>query len=107
MTIKATEVQRDEEGYWTHPDFPEWDEDTSKETIEQWFSDNGIGYSLIEMEWDANDELLNRYYDDGDIDISAWQPVCELPGAFLLSIHDTESGPVAIFATPKAAETPD
>lgn len=106
MTIQATKIDRDEFGYWTHPDFPEWDESTSKETIDQWLADNHIAYSMVWMECDADDDLLGRYFDDGDIDISAWQPVCNHVGAFLLSIHATESGPVAIFAIPIATEIP-
>lgn len=106
MTIQATQIDRDEFGYWTHPEYPEWDEDTAKDTIDQWLADNHIDYSTVWMESDGDDELLDRYFDEGDIDISAWQPVCNQPGAFLLSIHDTESGAVAIFAIPNAAETP-
>jgi hypothetical protein len=77
--IQAATIERDE-GYWTHPDFPEWDEGTKKAEFE-------------------------RFYDDSDSDISDWSPVYEKAGSFLLSIHDTEDGPVALFFAPKDKDT--
>ncbi len=53
----------------------------------------------IWFELDAPEHLIERY-----TDISDWQPVCDKAGSFLLSIHDTEDGPVALFFAPKDKE---
>ncbi|MCG8995582.1 hypothetical protein LH435_13620 [Laribacter hongkongensis] len=42
-------------------------------------------------------------YENGNPDISAWEPTIP-SGSFLLSIHDTEVGPVAVTAKPIALE---
>ena len=98
--IKAATIKRDE-GYWTHPDFPEWDEGTTRAESEAWAADNGGEFVAIWFESDAPENLIERFFDDGDSDISDWNPVCEKSGSFLLSIHDTEDGPVALFFDPK------
>lgn len=103
MTIQPAQIQRDENGYWSHPDFPAWDEGTKQETIDQWFADNEIAYAVDEFEDSdtATEEMHKAYYDDGEIGVPDWKPRCHQEGAFLLSIHDTEQGPVAVFAVPK------
>ncbi|GGN23075.1 hypothetical protein GCM10007984_23590 [Shewanella putrefaciens] len=101
--IQAAVVERIE-GYWTHPDLPEWDEGATRAECEAWAADNGGEFVSIWFEMDAPENLIERYYDDGDIDISDWQPVCDKAGSFLLSIHDTEDGPVALFFAPKDKE---
>lgn len=102
MTIQPAQIQRDENGYWSHPDFPAWDEGVEQETIDQWFSDNEITYFVDEFEGSvtATEEMHKAYYDDGAMGAPDWQPRCDADGAFLLSIHDTEQGPVAVFAAP-------
>lgn len=101
MTIQSTEVIRDEDGFWTHPHLPEWDEGTKKEQIDAWFSNNGVGYQISYMEYDEDE--LSEQWADGDLtNCKAWNPTCDKPGSFLLSIHDTEDhGPIALFAIPK------
>jgi hypothetical protein len=97
--IQAAEVERDE-GYWTHPDFPEWDDGTTRAECEAWAADNGGEFVVIRFENDAPEKLIERFYDDDESDISDWNPICENAGSFLLSIHDTEDGPVALFLAP-------
>ncbi|MCU8044414.1 MULTISPECIES: hypothetical protein [unclassified Shewanella] len=101
--IQAATVER-EQGYWIHQDLPEWDEGTTRAECEAWASANGGELVVIRFESDANEELIERYFDDGDIDISDWNPVCDKTGSFLLSIHDTEDGPVALFFAPMEKE---
>lgn len=101
--IQAVTVER-EEGYWTHPDLPEWDEGTPRSECNAWAEANGGEFVVIWFESDANEELIEHYFDDGDIDISDWNPVCDKADSFLLSIHDTEDGPVALFFAPNGKE---
>ncbi|MGI2111851.1 hypothetical protein ACRN9C_21060 [Shewanella frigidimarina] len=98
--IQAATIERDE-GYWTHPDLPEWDEGTTRAECEAWAADNGGEFVVIRFEYDAPEKLIDSYFEQGETDISDWLPVCEKAGSFLLSIHDTEDGPVALFFAPK------
>lgn len=106
MSIKPVKVERDQDGYWVHPDFPEWDEGTGRDVIDKWFNDNGIRFEIdmFEDSDTASEELKDRYFEHGECDISEWNPSCNAEHAFLLSIHDTEDGPVAVFAVPKNGE---
>ncbi|WP_051228304.1 hypothetical protein [Oceanospirillum beijerinckii] len=98
MTIQASPVNRDANGYWTHPDYLYRDESTSDETVKQWEQDNKITTTVIHFEDDAPEELLES--DNSHHAIRFWQPAMP-PGSFLLSIHDTEDwGAVAIIAHP-------
>ena len=103
MSIQPVTVNRDEDGYWVHPELPEWDEGTTQEEIDDWFSNNNLSYWIDNFEDSvtATEEMQERYYGASDGNISDWEPDCPVKGSFLLSIHDTESGPVAVFATPK------
>lgn len=103
MSIEPAKVNRDEDGYWVHPGMPEWDEGTSGEEIDRWFSENHLSYWINKFEDSdtATDAMHDAYYNNGDIGVPDWQPECPAEGAFLLSIHDTEEGPVAVFAIPK------
>ncbi|HHI4996253.1 TPA: hypothetical protein ACP5TQ_004182 [Vibrio parahaemolyticus] len=106
MTIQAAEIQRDDFGYWTHPELPEWDESTQIDEIDAWFASNGLTYFVSYLE-NGDDEVAEaKYYEESDPDISGWHPKPPQDGAFLLSIHDTENGPVAIWAVHGDQSTP-
>ena len=102
--IQAATIKRDE-GYWTHPDLPEWDEGTTQAECEAWAADNGGEFVVIRFEYDAPEKLIDSYFEQGETDISDWLPVCKKTCSFLLSIHDTEDGPVALFFAPKDKDT--
>lgn len=103
MSIQPAEVNRDENGYWVHPELPEWDDGTTPTDIESWFSLNNLNYWIDRFEDSATatEEMHEAYYGDGDSGVPDWEPECPVKDSFLLSIHDTEDGPVAVFATPK------
>ncbi len=103
-TIKPAPVVRDDNGYWTHPDLPEWDESTTKEQIDAWAKENQGAIVVEWMDGDAPQEVADRYFEVGDADISYWYPHCAKAGNFLLSIHDTEDGPVALFFVPNKSQ---
>ena len=99
MIIQPAKIERDEDGFWTHPDFPAWDEDITSETIADWKDENEVNFDCVMFDGDAPEYLEDRYYDRGDLTaVAEWDPVCKRGVSFLLSIHDTEDGPVALFA---------
>ncbi|OCH31806.1 hypothetical protein A6E13_16415 [Aliivibrio fischeri] len=97
--INAVEVERDENGFWTHPHFPNLGE--LWKPYKDWAEENNIKFANVWFECDASEELEERFYEkeDGSA-ITEWQPTKPADNAFLLSIHDTEDGPVAIWALP-------
>lgn len=105
MPIHQVAVSRDNEGMWTHPDFLCWDEGTSESDIKAWFNLQNITYYLEKFEDTADEELIDKWFESGVADCRAWTPSCTTKGAFLLSIHDTEEGPVALFAIPNEEKT--
>jgi len=103
MTIQPATVQRDEEGYWFHPDYPKWDEETTREEVDQWEAENNIRIRILCFEDSVSDELNHRFFEQDDhTALAEWEP--EIPtGGFLLGIHSTEDhGPVALVAEPTA-----
>ncbi|AVV37319.1 hypothetical protein [Pantoea vagans] len=102
MSIKPLEVQRDQYGYWSHPDylaFCDGREFISTEEFDQWMSDHGLKWKVNYRDEDMLDPTV-----DG-CDISAWQPESpEGGGWFVGSIHDTEDGAVCIWLRSTAPE---
>jgi len=102
MSIKPLEVQRDQYGYWSHPDylaFCDGREFISTEEFDQWMSDHGLKWKVNYRDEDMLDPTV-----DG-CDISAWQPESpEGEGWFVGSIHDTEDGAVCIWLRSTAPE---
>lgn len=95
--IEAAPVARDENGFWCHPDLPKFGESDGDE-YRAWVEHQQLKVHRVDMEDDASDEL-NRRVMESDIGATAdWTPTS--PGAdwFLLTIHDTDDGPVAWFA---------
>ncbi len=95
--IQPMEVQRDSLGYWVHPDLPQIE---TNEQFDNWISAQGLQYSIHCLDGDdgigAEDALAR--YEAGDLDILAWQPSKpEGEGWFIVSIYDTEDGPVCLW----------
>lgn len=105
MTIKPiepVEVARDAEGWFSHPQYltePEWDdvETFTREEFDKYCTERCIETAVTEMESD-DFEMHDRYCDEGQCDCSAWEPSRPTgEGWFILSIHDSEDGPVCIW----------
>ena len=95
--IEAAPVSRDEYGFWSHPDLPGFDEGDG-DKYRAWVVQQQIKVQRVDMEDDASDELNDRIM-QGEIEATAdWEPTSPGPDWFLLTIHDTEDGPVAWFA---------
>ncbi|GKX40320.1 hypothetical protein SOASR014_40590 [Pectobacterium carotovorum subsp. carotovorum] len=107
--ITALPVERDECGYWTHPDYAALfgeRESVSRDEFKSLMDSVGVISHLIEMEYDAPVEVADAYFEGGSADISAWQPTKPKgDGWFIGSIHDTEDGPVAVWLKPKVNES--
>lgn len=101
--ITAVEPQRDENGYWTHPDYfvpANGMEFGAPGEFEAWKDANRVTGALQWMENHATAEQIEAY-GSGDGDISQWNPTPPPgDGWFIASIHDTEDGPVCYWLQP-------
>ncbi|EIA5325135.1 hypothetical protein K7L04_003520 [Vibrio parahaemolyticus] len=104
MAIEKLNVERCESGFWTHPDLPDFGEVVDREQMEAFEAEHSIKVHMASMESEADEELVNEYFDGGSSCLQ-WQPSQPAENAFLLSIHDTEDGPYAWWAVP-VVETP-
>ena len=100
MQIKPEQVKRDKYGYWTHSQLPDFGESVGWRVINQWAKNNRLSVILVFLETDAPEAVASKYFDDGDPDVSNWMPTPPNGDSFLLSIHDSDDGPLAWFAVP-------
>ncbi len=100
--VTALPVERDQNGYWTHPlydDFYAGREVVSPDEFNTWLEVNGLEWKVSYRD----DEEINPDVDG--YDISTWQPEApEGEGWFVGSIHDTEDGAVCIWLRQEAAQ---
>ena len=96
--IQPMEPQRNEGGWWTHPDMPVIE---TSEQFDEWQKQQGFQLCIVMLDGDAGDgaeEAYKTYLDGAVADCSAWQPSTpEGDGWFIVSIHDTEDGPACIW----------
>lgn len=110
MNIKPEEVIKDEYGFWEHSQYPDFGELTEDDMDEinkiwmQWLSDNKLVWGCVSFESDASDELIEDWFENESMDCSAWNPTPPTDNAILISIHDTEDGPYAVFVMPRKEE---
>lgn len=103
-TITAVPVERDNRGFWTHPDYFEpanGNEFGVEGEFDAWKALNRVVGKLEWMDCEDNAEELQAAYEAGDCDLSMWQPKPPAGDCwFLASIHDTEDGPVCCWLRP-------
>lgn len=89
---------RDETGFTSHPDIPETEEEVS---IRPYLADLGydVRGTFMSEDHDDDSEQFKDYYEREPFSCSTWQPMSP-EGWQLISIHDTEDGPVALFVRP-------
>jgi hypothetical protein len=105
--IVKTEVQRCKDGYWTHPELPDMGETVTKEQMAAFEAEHGIKVHIVSMDSDADESVIDNYFERGAPSCIEWEPTKPKESAFLLSIHDTEDGPCAWWAVPvESIETP-
>lgn len=98
--IQAHLVERDQFGFWTHPNYPDLADNCSSNEAQETLRRLGLELQTVFMESDAP-----RLYDFARSDqrYSEWIPTRpEGSGWFVLSIHDTENGPVCQYVRPLA-----
>jgi len=99
--MEALVVERNEDGHWTHPVYAALfgeREMISRDEFQSFCETHGIESSIVELENDDNEEVNFSYFEEGNGDISKWNPSQpEGNGWFIGSIHDTEDGPVCVW----------
>ncbi|GEM_PF-1567402 len=96
--IQAHLVERDQFGFWTHPNYPDLADNCSSSEAQETLRRLGLELQNVFMESDAP-----RLYDSARSDqrYSEWIPTRpEGVGWFVLSIHDTDNGPVCQYVRP-------
>lgn len=102
--IQPCPIERDSDGMFFHPDLPDYGDDYT--AVQAWMNDQGfVAFVIV----DLFDGLFDLPDEDCERITQAWEKnsnVSEFPlvhpegdGWFLLSIHDTEDGPVAWWVT--------
>ena len=101
--IQPAPVQRDELGYWSHPDLPTFagTDDATEDSPEwiDWLLDQRLVVSFSDLEDEPEEHPAYIRYCEGDPDVRDWSP--EPPDEnkwFLLAIDATEDGARAWFA---------
>lgn len=91
-------VKRDEFGYWTNPEIPDFDED--HKAYAEWLKSEGL--ELAHRRLDEEDETHPSYikvFEEENPDVSEWNPKPpQGEGWCTFSIHETEDGSVWVWA---------
>lgn len=105
--IEAVEVVREKDGSFTHP---EWDalidslgdvEIIPTNIIQLFEKANGLKLEGVTFENTVDEESpAYKEYLEGGSGFASWELAPPSPDAVLLSIHDTEDGPVQLWAVP-------
>ena len=97
--IGPVPVERDKDGWWSHPGLPDLDEGQDAE-YKAWLAAQGLVTSHVSLEMeDLTHPVYIAYFDEESGSVADWNP--EAPageGWFTLSIHDTEDGPYWVWA---------
>jgi hypothetical protein len=103
--IQPVVVERDKDGWWSHPAIPDFSEDGA--AFKAWLAEQGLEttYKMLESEDDSNPAHVS-YFENEDPSFAGWEPTPPSgDGWFTFSIHDTEDGPVWVWAR-RSAEVP-
>ena len=95
--IGPVPVDRDENGWWSHPAIPNFDEDV--DSYLAWVKAVGLEMKYKALESDPDHPLYDAWFENGECNASSWAP--EEPtgdGWFTFSIHDSEDGPIWAWA---------
>ena len=93
VLIQPVAVVRDEDGWWDHPDLPDFDEDYA--AFKAWITEQ----RLVLQQWHMEADIDGHHpYDDGECHCLGWNPVAPAPEWFMIGIFDTEDGPCVSWA---------
>ena len=95
ILIGPVTVERDRDGWWDHPDLPDFDEDYP--AFKAWIEQQGLELTQWHMEQDLDSDT-HHYWVEDSCSCEGWNP--EAPGSewFMLGIFDTEDGPCVSWA---------
>lgn len=96
--IEPVAVERDTDGFWSHPEIPDFDEDAV--AMKAWCDAQGLEFWHAELENEDDDHpAYVSYFDNESASVAEWNPEGPM-GAdwFTFSIHDTEDGPMWYWA---------
>lgn len=99
--IQPMRVERDKDGWWSHPGIPDFSEDAT--AFNAWLVAHGLEttYKMLESEGDSHPAYVS-YFEKEDVSFAAWEPIPPVgDGWFTFSIHDTEDGPAWVWARRK------
>lgn len=111
LQIHPVDVVRDSDGWFSHPQYlsePEWEdiEFIERMDFDRYCAERGIETTITSMESDDL-EMLDQYVELGQCDCRDWEPSQpDGDGWFVLSIHDTEDGPVCVWGRRLEQEQP-
>lgn len=91
MAITKTAVERDQWGYWQHPDYYPY---TDLAGFSFWLSSNELECCAVAM----LDEILLEFYEMGCHDCLPWAPAAPAgEGWFIGAIQETKKAPVCVW----------
>lgn len=92
--IQPATVQRDEKGYWNHPDLPQFEEGEHAK-FEAWQEAQGLEITVRSLDSENDDHpVYVAYFEEGENTCAAWEPPKPRgDGWFVLAIDETEDGP--------------
>jgi hypothetical protein len=98
--IQPAEVKRDENGWWSHPDLPDFEGDSQK--WKDWLAAQNLELVYDTLDGESEDHpVWKSYFEEGDINISGWNPEPPKGSWFPLWVEDTEDGPMWVWARRK------
>ncbi len=91
--IDPVAVERDADGWWSHPGIPDFDEDM--DAWRTWRDAQGLEFTHVSLEnEDETHPAYVAYYENEEASVANWHPQApDGEGWFVFSIHDTEDGP--------------
>lgn len=99
--ITPLTIKRDENGYWTHPAYDAYcdgREYIPNSEYDRWLKEIGMELEIICLEYDDESPTQLRYFELGYPGVREWEPsMPDGEGWFIVSIHDTDDGPVCIW----------
>lgn len=93
------EVLRDKDGWWYHPNVPDFGGGEDPAPYIAWVAEQGLELKG----WHSGDELDSHIHEPCDASCNGWNPMSPGPEWFLMGIFDTEDGPYAQWARRVAA----
>ena len=67
--IQPAPVVRDENGFFQHPDLPDFDEGDGEKS-KAWIAEQRLQVKMVELEYHSDEAVSERYFEAGDPDCS-------------------------------------